>query len=205
MTSGRFAGDCRTASSSCAYATECADNTLYYDDDTSTKCFEGASCVLFTILQTSPDGWPSATNYGCRVAWSAYTVYRELATITSSTSTLATHTSALATSTTTRPVASQASSTSDINTNEKSSGRKALIIGAVVGPVLALVLVAALTWFIVRQRKRRGNAAEHFVPGMNEKDNHQYGGPILASELDGRQMPVEVATAKTPRMFEMSA
>lgn len=105
-TSGTLAGDCLMTDKSCSYVTMCTANTEYYDNGRSSAWYvnicanfiladqlmhlqssEEASCVQLTILQTSPDGWPVATNIRCRRNWSAFTMYRQLDTITSSTST----------------------------------------------------------------------------------------------------------------------
>ncbi|KAF2970828.1 hypothetical protein GQX73_g2786 [Xylaria multiplex] len=64
-TSGSYAGDCKSTGTSCVFATKCADNTLYWDNGSWDECGNGSSCVKFTVLQTSPDGWPSATNFSC--------------------------------------------------------------------------------------------------------------------------------------------
>lgn len=99
ITSGKFAGDCNSASDSCDIATKCSDETIYFGGGSSTSWYDCLfeptrsvpgyltlslpnsgtfSCVSMTIFQTSPDGLPSATNIECRQGWRAYTVYREL-------------------------------------------------------------------------------------------------------------------------------
>ncbi|EMD95445.1 hypothetical protein COCC4DRAFT_182800 [Bipolaris maydis ATCC 48331] len=87
ITSGTYAGDCNT-SGRCALATKCSDNKLYLDDGSVWPCSGEVSCVQATIYATSPAGLPSAINYGCRMNWKAYTIYRELPATTTSLSTL---------------------------------------------------------------------------------------------------------------------
>ncbi|KAH8646287.1 hypothetical protein BX600DRAFT_159232 [Xylariales sp. PMI_506] len=76
VTSGTFAGDC-SGTTACTFATACGDNTITYGNGDTDSCGD-ASCVEFTIFQTSPFGLPSALNIGCRIGWTANTVYREL-------------------------------------------------------------------------------------------------------------------------------
>ncbi|KAI1122129.1 hypothetical protein F5Y10DRAFT_81930 [Nemania abortiva] len=202
-TSGRFAGDCSATATSCVYATDCADNTLYMDDGSSGECFSGASCVQFTILQTSPDGWPSATNFECRVAWSAYTVYRELATSTSS---ISTSTSLASSSTPSDSPTTSATSPSQSvpGAQTKSSASVAntsLIVAAVVPSVIGFALLVAATWVFLRLRGRKQKEEESRAAAQIQEtvaaSETKYGGDGLTlyypSELDGRERPAEMA------------
>ncbi|KAI0197890.1 hypothetical protein F4808DRAFT_284753 [Astrocystis sublimbata] len=212
QTSGRFAGDCATTASTCVYATGCSDNTLYYDDGSAATCNNGASCVEFTILQSSPDGWPSATNYGCRIGWKAYTVYRQLATTTSSTSI-----STTSTSTSTTPSHPRSTTTthspqksSDTTVNKPAVKKSNTPIAAIVVPVVVgLLLIGAAAWFFWRRKTKSA------MPESQPLSEKPYGGavptqyydqPNHPSELNGLDRPHEMEQPKTyPQVSELPA
>ncbi|KAF2108368.1 hypothetical protein BDV96DRAFT_264522 [Lophiotrema nucula] len=176
VTSGTYAGDCAT-SGKCALATDCQDDTLYLDNDSTVSCTDGLSCVSMTIFQSFPNGMPSAMNYACRAAWLAYTVYRELdasTTSSSTTSTSITSPSSTATSFTTRTSftsspspsptlapQSTASVPGPTQTSDPSSSKpksRAWIAGPVIGGVAAIaLLVIGVLWWRKKSNSREKN------------------------------------------------
>ncbi|XPS76708.1 hypothetical protein M3J09_008755 [Ascochyta lentis] len=157
VTSGTYAGDCAT-SGKCVIATRCVGDTLYYDNDSSTKC-GAATCVKMTIFAASPNITPSAYNYRCRSNWLANTVYRELAAATTS--------SSLTTSSASSPSPTGQSSTpsntnvstSATSTPESAPASKVWIAGAVIGPIVGIALIAAALFW--RRRRSNKNNAEN--------------------------------------------
>ncbi|KAH6892520.1 hypothetical protein B0T10DRAFT_458229 [Thelonectria olida] len=158
LSSGDYAGDCND-NGGCALATECSDGTIYYDNDSSTPCGT-YSCISFTLFQTSPNGLPSATNIDCRPAWSAYTVYRELVTSSTSSALETSSTSAEPSSTssdpsrTTSTILITLTTSAELSPESQSSGSKAWIAGAAVGAVAGIALLLGSIWFLLRRRKQ---------------------------------------------------
>lgn len=123
-----------------------------------------------TIFQNSPGGTPSATNIGCRVGWSAYTVYRELEVLVTTTgksfvelvpkkgsaklcigtASATTATTAVASTTVTSAPAATHTATPD----PTSDSSTVWIAGAVIGPIVGLALVFLAYWLWRRQQKR---------------------------------------------------
>ncbi|KAI1110552.1 hypothetical protein F5Y14DRAFT_357275 [Nemania sp. NC0429] len=217
-TSGRFAGDCEATAKSCAYATQCADNTLYFDDGNSGECIHGASCVQFTILQTSPDGWPSATNFNCRISWSAYTVYKQLATTaTSSTTPMPTSSTSLSASSDTLGSTSASVYQGPLRTGTSARGNNGgnttQIISAVIPAIVGTALLVAGAWFFVhvRRKKKRQELLELAVDGVydaprSEETKFQPDGEAHRPwELDGTGRPAEMVSSAPQRVAELPA
>ncbi|PLB52766.1 hypothetical protein P170DRAFT_111958 [Aspergillus steynii IBT 23096] len=140
-TSGRYARGC-SANDTCAYATNCQDNRITYDNGKICAC---PTCRTMTIFQTAPYETPSASNVFCANYWVAFTIFRKLPATTTS-SEPSTITTAASTSSTTLPSAT-ASSTAlpepDASPTGSSNSNQAWIAGPVVGSIAAVATIAA--------------------------------------------------------------
>jgi hypothetical protein len=122
-----------------------------------------------TIFAKSPNVLPSAHNYGCRMGWNAFTVYRELPATTTSSSSLTTSTITPGSSTLsstpsiTSLVVSQTVAATPTNAPTGGESSKTWIAGAVIGPI---VVIVALIGTVLIWRKRRNTG------GLN--DRHEY-------------------------------
>ncbi|EUC50743.1 hypothetical protein COCMIDRAFT_81148 [Bipolaris oryzae ATCC 44560] len=219
VTSGTYAGDCNT-SGRCALATKCSDNQLYLDDGSVWPCSGEVSCVQATIYATSPAGLPSAVNYGCRMNWKAYTIYRELPATTTSLSALTSATPTPPMSVTPAEVVSTSTvvvsaslsigvSTSRLDVVEATSNpeselrsgpeperqNKAWIAGAVIGPVVGISLLVVATYFWrSRGRARQTNKGIVELNGESTSYSHlqQY------HEKDTEGQLVELSSTRNP-------
>ncbi|XP_014556811.1 hypothetical protein COCVIDRAFT_15810 [Bipolaris victoriae FI3] len=219
ITSGTYAGDCNT-SGRCALATKCSDNKLYLDDGSVWPCTGEVSCVQATIYATSPAGLPSAVNYGCRMNWKAYTIYRELPATTTSLSTLTSSAPPPPLSVTSTEVVPtptlvvSASPSIDVSTSrldvmqatpnpesELRSGpeperqNKTWIAGAVIGPVIgiALLVVAIYLW----RSSGRARQMDKSVVELDGESN-SYSHLQQYHEKDTEGQLVELSSARHP-------
>ncbi|KAJ5106623.1 hypothetical protein N7456_003298 [Penicillium angulare] len=153
-TSGSYARGC-SATGPCAYATDCVGNSITYDNGETSSC---NICRTMTIFQSEPYATPSASNLFCAEAWVAFTVFRELPASKTSSESSSSTSSAISRTTTLSTAAATAtpSSTDTPATTEKPhSSSKAWIAGAVVGPVVGVAPIAALGWFLYRQKQKK--------------------------------------------------
>ncbi|KKK19494.1 hypothetical protein ARAM_002946 [Aspergillus rambellii] len=176
VTSGTYAGECTTTDvDQCVLPTACYDNVLTYNNGQTYDCGTGMSCVTFTAYETSPNGLPSASNIICGV-WTAWTIYHELP---SSTSTSSANSTTGAPSVTPGPSNITATTTSSKrpcsdkrclkannlflpasqtqnNTSEppssSSSGSQAWIAGAVIGPLAGCAIIGAAVFLFFRRK-----------------------------------------------------
>jgi cobalamin biosynthesis Mg chelatase CobN len=150
---------CKSNGKNCRIATACYGTTVLYNDDTTEDCQNGSYCMSFSILESFPNGTPSAVQLWCNTYWRAHTVYKQLpevaaaATVTKTRTIVSTvtpasapacATGAVVTETSTVSAAgSEADTTGDSEGDKKgaAASSKAWIAGAVVGPVAALGLV----------------------------------------------------------------
>ncbi|KAF2129297.1 hypothetical protein P153DRAFT_385513 [Dothidotthia symphoricarpi CBS 119687] len=220
-TSGTIAGDCKV-SGNCPLTTECVDGTAFLNNGATAVCAGGATCADMTIFATSPNILPSAHNIACRLAWSANTVYRNLAVTTSS--------SRIVTSSTSSPTptasASTSSSTSTISSVSVSatptstspaaptSQSKAWIAGAVIGPIIGIVLIVGAIFWWRRKNKSNGDEMQGFEQGHGYSSDYtaaqqqplmgkaELSNQYQVSELSGHHPPSELSTR--PHFIELS-
>ncbi|KAM0818177.1 hypothetical protein AB5N19_03986 [Seiridium cardinale] len=195
VTSASYAADC-TDSASCLFPVGCGSNSLTYGNGDVQDCGSQASCVAFTIFQTSPYGLPSAMNYGCRAAWSAYTVYRANPATAAVTSTTMSTQKTSEVSTTAAPLTTAATQsqtampTPDPSASSTSES-KAWIAGAVIGPIVGLAIIALIVWFLMRKKRRdKGRSEATAMPPTYTDHGGQYGyipqyGSTQPSEMEG--------------------
>ncbi|OAL03951.1 hypothetical protein IQ06DRAFT_291585 [Phaeosphaeriaceae sp. SRC1lsM3a] len=194
VTSGGFAGDC-SGNGKCAMPTTCSSGIVYYDNSQTLKCTGVFSCVAMTIYASQPNVLPSARNYGCRAQWSANTLYKELATTATPSSSSAPVSSAspassaapttLAMSTTPPAITSNPSSTPSSastgtplgqdSSSGSSSSSKAWIAGAVVGPLVLLGALVAGLLFWRRRRNQKRDASQMPLTQEIGSSNQPYG------------------------------
>ncbi|KAI1863419.1 uncharacterized protein JN550_009530 [Neoarthrinium moseri] len=204
VTSGKYAGDC-SETSDCVFATACAGETAQYNNGGSVVCSNGLSCVAFTIFQSSPGGLPSATNIGCRAAWVANTVYRELPSTVTSTVTSSSTLSASVTGTTKSVSSTTAGTTQPASSagNSGGSGSNAWIAGAVIGPIAAVALIGLLICFFARRKQKIRGMSAGPTPPQAANAGYYYptptGSPSNFSELhsEHKHLPQEMAAYQT--------
>ncbi|KAJ5593721.1 hypothetical protein N7537_010625 [Penicillium hordei] len=189
-------GRCCTSSTDagCTLPTACHDNSVYFIGvgglGTVTKpfsCATDSTCVAMTIYESATTNTP-VVDYFCyqkEHPWTASTIFRttELATATPRTSVT--------------PSTATPTSSGDAAQDSESSGSKAWIAGAVVGPVAACAIIASLaSWLMRRSRARRqetvsGNEDIPSPPNMTTNTRGAKFGP--PSELaDGPRKPIEL-------------
>ncbi|KAH7398270.1 hypothetical protein BKA66DRAFT_565888 [Pyrenochaeta sp. MPI-SDFR-AT-0127] len=200
VTSASFAGDC-SSNGRCDIATDCANGTLYFDNKASVSCTGAQTCVEMTIFAQSPNVLPSAYNYGCRVGWKANTIYRELAATTTSSGSVASSTSSPG-PTTPMPTPSSTSVSSTPAPRPSSAlPNRAWIAGAVLGPVIAIVLIAvAVIWW--RKRRAGGKAGgsrphelgHEYADFASLRQYHEKDHVVRPVELPSVQQPSELGT-----------
>lgn len=164
-----------------------------------------ASCITQTIYATSPDIGDSVTDYFCGVggAWSALTVFRDIpstssssssstsSSFPSSTSSLPSTTSSASpnsSSTVASPTSSSTSTPTSTSHKSGSSSSKAWIAGPVLGAIAVLGFVAFLVWYFWN-RKRKSNLAAENRQSHNQ-DYPQYTEvkpPAPPAEVQGSQ------------------
>lgn len=228
VTSGGFAGDC-SGTGKCAMPTTCSGGTVFYDNGQTLACTSVFSCVAMTIYASQPNAAPSARNYGCRAQWSANTLYREIATTSSPSSSSTPVSSAspassavpttLAISTTpptsdpSSPTSSPPSSTNTGtplgqeggSSSSSSSSSKAWIAGAVIGPLVLLGAIVAGLLFWRRRRNQKKDASQtpltHEIGSSHQPYGQHYQQPM---EKYAHNAPAE-AMATTHRPYELPA
>ncbi|PTU23656.1 hypothetical protein P175DRAFT_0527097 [Aspergillus ochraceoroseus IBT 24754] len=218
VTSGTYAGECTTTDvDQCVLPTACYDNVLTYNNGQTYDCGTGMSCVTFTAYETSPNGLPSASNIICGV-WTAWTIYHELP---SSTSTSSANSTTGAPSVTPGPsnITATTTSTSQTqnNTSEppssSSSGSQAWIAGAVIGPLAGCAIIGAAVFLFFRRKTNldytappqtllpqdglyHGLGAKPYSRGTSELPSAEYHGYTPVAELPSNQQAYELSSAR---------
>jgi hypothetical protein len=148
LTADRNYAACCKSGDDCQVATSCFGTTIYYNDNSTVECSGGNYCMSFTILQSYPNGRPSAVQLWCNTFWRAHTVYKELSTAagpTPAATTVTVTTTAIpeATVTHTSPIETATPGASNEGEDGGSAGssNKAWVAGAVIGPVAAIGLI----------------------------------------------------------------
>jgi hypothetical protein len=178
------------------------------------------TCVSMTIFAKSPNVLPSAHNYGCRLGWNAYTVYRELAAPVTTSSALATNTMTPSPSSPSATPLDTSISLSHLPTVTPSPPTKQsdrIWIAAVVVPSV-LVCIMMIGGMVVWRGRRRvrgldgrhGYAqklgfSDHLSSQQQLAEYHTHISPIVElaqsqrpSELSAGQSPIELST-RQPR------
>ncbi|OQE26163.1 hypothetical protein PENFLA_c007G07665 [Penicillium flavigenum] len=213
VSSSSFARCCsHITSSGCVFPTNCAGNKVLFDDGGTAdgSCDKGSYCAFMTIYESATTD-PGVTDYFCWTnsnPWIASTVFRTTDAVTATPRT--SPTPSTATATTRTSVAPTPVSTEDTTQGSESSGSKAWIAGAVVGPVAGCAIIAALAfWCIRRSRaKKQGTVSgnEAFMPPTSMAANTPGAQFVVPSELDGARKPHELdgghSTSELPAPVE---
>ncbi|KAK1751449.1 hypothetical protein QBC47DRAFT_391839 [Echria macrotheca] len=200
-------GACCYPGTRCNFATECEGGTAYQIFGGSYTCSSAyPNCYTMTIYDKSPSASSSWLMRGCATNWSAFTIYREVVTTSSQSSTIAPTTGPTVSKQTPSATPTSANPTSrPSETSEPAAAgaSQAWIAGAVIGPVVAVAGLGFLAFWLGMKRGKKNTVeplvlADSSTSGrMSYHPSFQYGG---GSPMGAETAPFMQQTNQDPAL-----